>query len=420
MPSPLRGLCSFASWRLSSAFFASGWAALEAMKRHGQLFDHIASFENLLGAAKGAFAGKRFRPEPAMFHYHLETNLLRLGEQLRAGVYRPGEYRAFWIRDPKQRLISAAPYRDRVVHHAVCRVVEPIFDRTFVHESYANRLGKGTHRALDHATALCRRFPYVLKCDVAKFFPSVDHQVLLKLLARKIKCPATLELLRLIVYASNPQEPVSPYFPGDDLFTPLQRRRGLPIGNLTSQFLANVMLNPLDHYLKETVGVDGYVRFADDFLIFGTQKQALHERLADIRRFLAGYRLELHARKCVVLPVKAGVPFLGWRLYPDHRRLKRQTGLRFQRKLKALAEGYADGVIGLDVIHSSLASYAGHLKHGDTWGLQRKLLDATVFTPPGRTAPAKPGNEFPKGSRRANWQAMLEAARKIKREAEAQ
>ena len=352
------------------------------MKRHGELFDEITSFEGLLRAARAAYRGKRLRPPVAAFHYDLERHLLDLQEELRSGRYRPGPYRAFRITDPKPRLISAAPYRDRVVHHAVCRVIEPLFDRAFIHDSYANRLGKGTHRALDRATAFCRQARYVLKCDVEKFFPSIDHAILLGVLGRKIKCRRTLDLLGRIVAASNPQEPVAGYFPGDDLFTPQTRRHGIPIGNLTSQFFANVMLDPLDHHVKDELGWRLYLRFADDFLAFGDDKRALHELLARIRERLAPLRLRLHARKCVVLPVSRGVPFLGWWLFADHRRLRRSTGVRFQRHLRQLVVACARGELTFDDVRPSLASWIGHMRHGDTWGLRCRLLGAAVFRPP--------------------------------------
>ncbi|MBI4517573.1 MAG: group II intron reverse transcriptase domain-containing protein [Deltaproteobacteria bacterium] len=349
------------------------------MKRHGDLFDSITSFDNLLAAARAAYRGKRLRAAPATFHYDLERNLLRLQDELRLGHYEPGPYRAFRITDPKPRLISAAPYRDRVVHHAVCRVIEPLFDRTFIYDSYANRLGKGTHRALDRATAFCRQAPYVLKCDVEKFFPSIDHAVLLDRLARKLKCPRTLDLLGRIVANSNPQESVVRYFPGDALFTPHQRRHGIPIGNLTSQFFANVMLDPLDHFVKENLRCPRYLRFADDFLVFGRNRGELRAVLERLRGLLAPLRLALHPRKCVVLPVSAGVPFLGWRLFPDHRRLRRSTGVRFQRRLRQLSRAYAGGAISLGDVRAPLASWIGHLRHGDTWGLRRRLLGDTLF-----------------------------------------
>ena len=349
------------------------------MKRHSDLFPQIHAFPNLLASAKRANKGKRYLPAPAAFDFLLEPNLLRLQEELQSGRYRPGPYHAFRIRDPKPRLISAAPYRDRVVHHAICRVIEPIFDRSFIFDSYATRLGKGSHRALERCTEFSRRFPFVLKCDVAKYFPSIDHEILLGLLARKIKCPQTLQLLKLIVDSSNEQDPVLHYFPGDDLLTPALRRQGIPIGNLTSQFFGNVMLDPLDHWVKETRQVRGYLRYMDDFLLFGDSKQSLHRLLGDIRLFLHDYRLMLHPRKCEVFRTKDGVPFLGWQVFPDHRRLRRPTGVRLQRQLRVLQANYASGLITWCDVQAVLGSWNGHLQYGDTYRLRCKLFGQTVF-----------------------------------------
>jgi hypothetical protein len=352
------------------------------MKRVNGLFEKITAFENLLWAALAAYRGKRFRRDPAAFHHNLEANLFKLQAELESGQYQPGAYRSFYIHDPKRRLISAAPYCDRVVHHAVCQGIEPIFDRAFIFDSYANRLGKGTHRALDRASEFCRQARYALKCDVEKFFPSIDHGILLKLLQRKIKCARTLRLLEQIIAASNPQEEVWRYFPEDDLFTPHERRRGIPIGNLTSQFFGNVMLDPLDHHVKEALCWPRYLRFADDFLVFGNDKPALHDLLARLRCFLARFRLSLHPHKCVICRVADGVPFCGWQLFVDHRRLRRSTGVRFQRKLRALQLGYGNGEADWAKVKASLASWIGHLKHGDTYGLRRKLLADCVFSAP--------------------------------------
>lgn len=148
---------------------------------------------------------------------------------------------------------------------------------------------------------------------------------------------------------------------------------------LTSQFLANVMLDPLDHFIKESLRRPAYVRFADDFLIFGQDKRELADLLLCIRKFLEPMRLRLHARKCVIQPVRVGVPFLGWRIFPDHRRLRRSTGVRFQRRLKQLSREYGVGAATLDDIKASLASWIGHLEHGDTWRLRARLMHHTVF-----------------------------------------
>lgn len=353
------------------------------MKRAGFLFDQITSFENLYLASRLACRGKRFRADVSAFHFDLERHLILLQEELCRETYRPGSYSTFWIRDPKRRLISAAPYRDRIVHHAICLIVEPILNRSFVFDSYANRRDKGTHAALDRAGRFCQRFRYVLKCDVEKYFPSVDHAILCGLVARKLKCPQTLSLLRKIIENSNPQEEVIRYFPADDLFTPHDRRRGLPIGNLTSQILANVMLDPMDHFIKETLCRKGYVRFADDFLVFGDDKNELHEVLRSLRNLLESYRLRLHDRKSVVVPTRCGVPFLGWTLFSSgRRRVRRTTGLRFQRRLKELSELYRGRKIDLSDVRQPLASWLGHLKHGNTDGLVRRLLHETIFLRP--------------------------------------
>ena len=206
------------------------------MKRYGYLWQDVIDFDNLLAAARQAQRGKRFRDNILRFNYDLEHHLIQLQQELQTKTYYPGEYTTFYVKEPKPRLISAAPYRDRVVHHALCNVIMPIFERTFIHDSYANRVGFGSHRALKRFTEFTRSNRYVLQCDVRKYFPSIDLDILKGILRRKIKCPDTLWLIDTIIDGSNDQDPVIDYFPGDDLLTPVQRRRGLPIGNLTSQF----------------------------------------------------------------------------------------------------------------------------------------------------------------------------------------
>ena len=247
------------------------------MKRHGNLWPRMISFRNLLLASHKAKRGKRFRPSVAEFEFRLEPELLRLQEELRDKTYRPGNYRSFYIYEPKKRLISAAPYRDRIVHHALTGILEPIFEPTFIYDSYACRRGKGTHAAVDRCQQFARQFRYVLKADIRKFFPSMDHEILKERIARKIKDPGVLWLAALLIDHSNPQEPVFDWFAGDDLFTPSERRRGTPIGNQTSQFFANVYLDPLDHFVKERLGIKGYVRYVDDFLLFSDDRRQLAE-----------------------------------------------------------------------------------------------------------------------------------------------
>jgi retron-type reverse transcriptase len=348
------------------------------MKRAGHLFERLVSFENLLAAAQAARRGKRFKSSTARFDYHLEQELLTLQDELRSQTYRPSPYHTFTIREPKTRLISAAPYRDRVVHHALCRVIEPIFERTFVKDSYACRVGKGTHLAVEEFQRHARRYPYVLKCDIAKYFPSIDHAILIGLVERKIKDPRVLWLVRTIVVASNEQEFVCRHFEGDDLFTPLTRRKGIPIGNLTSQFFANVYLNGFDHFVKEELRCRAYLRYCDDFVVFDDDKRALWTIYEAMGRYLASLRLTLHPRKCHVLPTRSGVDFLGYRVFPTHRRLRASTVKRCIRRLRGKARQWLRGTLPADRFQHSLASWEGLARHADTDGLRRAVLRGLV------------------------------------------
>lgn len=214
---------------------------LKKMKRNGNLFDKIIKFENLLKASKQAQSGKRFRDSVLEFNDNLEGNLFKLQKQLKTHTYQPGEYHPFRIYDPKPRLISAAPYRDRVVHHALCNIIIPPLEKRFIYDSYANRKGYGTHRALQRFIGFARNSKYILQCDIKRYFPSIDHQILKEQIRRYLKCQDTLWLIEAIIDNSNEQEPVNEIFPGDDLLTLIERRKGLPIGNLTSQFFCNLI-----------------------------------------------------------------------------------------------------------------------------------------------------------------------------------
>ena len=215
------------------------------VRRHDDLFDRIASFDALTAAAKRAAAGKRRKPGTASFLFGLEREVLRLERELQEGSYRTGRYLEIIVRDPKRRVVSAAPFRDRVVHHALFAVIGPIFERGFIDHSYANRTGYGTHRAVARFERLRDRHRHVLRADIWRYFPAIDHAVLKRDLRRRIACERTLALCDTIIDGSNAQEPAEWFFPGDDLFSVTERRRGLPLGNLTSQFFANVYLDGL-------------------------------------------------------------------------------------------------------------------------------------------------------------------------------
>jgi len=340
------------------------------------VYTQLCSWDNLLLAYRKAAKGKRGHPNVAAFEYRLEDNLLELQRELRAQTYQPGRYTSFYIHEPKRRLISAAPFRDRVVHHALCNVIEPIFERSFIDDSYANRAGKGTHRALDRCQAFARRYRYVLQCDLRQFFPSIDHAILRDILARKIADAPTLWLVDRILASGVgvlSEEYAMVWFPGDDLLA-FNRPRGLPIGNLTSQFWANCYLNPFDHFVKRELRCPAYLRYVDDFLLFGDDPRALWECKRAIVARLARLRVTIHATRAQAHPVGDGIPFLGFRVYPERRRLKRRQGIAYARRLRALARQYTDGEISLDQVTASVQGWVNHARYGNTVGLRAILL----------------------------------------------
>ena len=350
------------------------------MKRYGYLWPHIVDFSNLLAASRQAQKGKRFRDNILRFNYDLENQLIRLQQELLTKTYRPGDYTTFHVKEPKPRLISAAPYRDRVVHHALCNVIMPIFERTFIHDSYANRVGFGSHRALKRFTQFTRSSRYVLQCDIRKYFPSIDHTILKEILRRKIKCPDTLWLIDTIIDGSNEQEPVIDYFPGDDLLTPVQRRRGLPIGNLTSQFFANIYLNGFDHFVKESLQAPKYLRYVDDFALFADDRGFLADSRLAIEVHLTRLRLKIHPIKSQILETRIGPTFVGFRVLPDHTRVRSSNLHRARYRLRQYQKQYASGQLSFEQLTQAIRSWAAHLKHADTWQLRQNIFSTLRFS----------------------------------------
>jgi retron-type reverse transcriptase len=341
------------------------------MKRYGYLWAEVTDFSSLLAASRQAQRGKRFRENVLRFNYRLEQELLRLQTELQTKTYQPGTYRTFEIKQPKPRLISAAPYRDRVVHHALCNVIFPIFEKTLISDTYANRLGFGSHRALRRFTQFCRSSKYVLQCDIKKYFPSIDHEILKEIIRRKIKCPDTLWLIDTIIDNSNPQEPSIEHFPNDDLLTPIQRPHGLPIGNLTSQFFANLYLNGFDHFIKETLQAPKYLRYVDDFALFSDDLEFLTHARPAIETHLASLRLKIHPIKSQCFETRLGAHFVGFRVFPTHTRVRAENLRRARRRFHAR---YAKGEMSHTQIQKSLQSWVAHLNHADTWQLRQQLF----------------------------------------------
>ncbi|MEM9355832.1 MAG: RNA-directed DNA polymerase [Pseudomonadota bacterium] len=353
-------------------------------RRHIDLFERIATFAALRTAASKAILGKRRKPGAAAFMANLEREILRLERGLNEGTYRPGRYVEIEIWDPKHRIVSAAPFRDRVVHHALCAVVEPIFEVGFISNTFANRSGKGTHRAIAAYERYRNRYRHVLRCDIYRYFPAIDHDLLKDELRRRVACEQTLWLMDLIVDGSNSQEPVNLHYPGDDLFAPYERRRGLPIGNLTSQFSANLYLDRFDHYVTEVLRAP-YLRYVDDFALFHDDPAVLAIWQRKVGQYLECRRLKLHPRKTVIIPTVEPTTFLGYVLAPETQKVRRRPTRRgwrrlpddnvrrFRGKLRGLRDRMVSGTGTREEAQARINAWIAHARQADTWQLRHAI-----------------------------------------------
>jgi RNA-directed DNA polymerase len=323
-------------------------------------FAQVAAFLPLCRAARRAYRATPRSNDATAFMLDVEREVLRLETQLRGGSYRPRAYRRFSIADPKPRMICAAAFRDRVVQHALCAELMPILEFDAVPESFACRRGKGSHAAMQWVQRLTQKFNYVLKLDVRRFFATVDHEVLKRLLFRRIHEAPLRWLTSLFVDAGAPGLPTG---------------KGLPIGNLTSQYFANFYLGPLDRLVKRRLRSAGYCRYMDDLLLFSNSKADLWRHLEVIEEF-AKVRLCLVLRPEVTLvcPVSQGVPFLGYRVWPHHTRLDGTRLRRFRRQLVMLQRKLDRDVVTERDVARSAASLIAWSAHANTLYMRRALL----------------------------------------------
>ena len=345
------------------------------MKLYRHLFDHIASKETLFTAWEEFRKGKQARKDVQEFERRLEQNLFALHRELKAGTYRHKPYSAFTICDPKQRRIHKASVQDRVLHHAVFSVLNPVFEPTFVAHSFSCQKGKGTHKAVNALDRMLKsvsrnsaRSCFVLKCDVHQFFASVDHDTLLSIIERRVKDEKTIALLREIIGSFVAKDP--------NLFG----KTGIPIGNLTSQLFANVYLNEFDQFIKQRLKIKHYIRYTDDFVIVSKSYKELEDYLELIRSFLKEkLHLHLHPHKVSVRKYKQGIDFLGYVLLPHHRVLRTKTKRRMYRRLRESVIMHKAGILTEERVESSLQSYLGVLCHADSHDEQEELLNRYWF-----------------------------------------
>lgn len=330
------------------------------MKRFSNLFEKTADFNSLITAAKKAAKGKHSSYQAIDFLFHMETNVIQLQKEIITGRYKPRPYRTFKVYEPKQRLICAADFRDRVVHHSVCTAMEPIFEGYSIFDSYACRKNKGTHKALKRAQQFLKKNTYFLKSDIRKFFDSIDYVVMKYLLGQKNKDHKMQLLMETII-----NHPVPGCMAG----------KGLPIGNLTSQQFANFYLGHLDHFIKDKLKIKYYIRYMDDFILFGNYKNKLKTIHEQIERYLSEIlKLDLKPEGTLLSTSLQGLPFLGFRLYPNLVRIQKNGLKRFKHKLLRKISDYEEGKIDDLSLEQSLSSLVGHLKTADTLKLRQGFI----------------------------------------------
>jgi len=318
------------------------------------IFNKIISIENLYNAWEEFKKGKRHKTDVIEFEYNLENNLFKLHWQLKNGYYKHGAYQKFNVHDPKPRVIHKATVTDRVVHHAIFSILCPIYDKTFNYDSYSCRINKGTHKAVkrlekftQNVSRNYRKSCFILKCDISKFFASIDHSILKKLIIQKIRDKKALTLISKIIdsFSSTPN-------------------KGLPLGNLTSQLFANIYLNELDQYIKHQLKIKYYIRYTDDFVLVSDNREFLRKIIPKIDQFLKQKLiLFLHPQKIIIRKSNQGIDFLGYIVLPHHTKLRTKTKNRMFKKIKNKYKEYKFNKTTYSSLNQSLQSYYGMLMH---------------------------------------------------------
>ena len=334
-------------------------------------YEDVYAYKKLYRAYTKARESRRSRAEVMLFDKRREWNLGVLSYQLQHYTYRHGPYREFIVHDSKKRRIKAAPFRDRIVHRAVVDAIEPLFERRFIYDSYVCRVGKGSHRAVARlrqfmyaATNRYTREAYFLKLDVAKYFPSIDHDILFELLSCVVTDASIKELLFDIIETSTDAVVAG-------------RRKGIPIGNLTSQLFANVYLNELDHYAKEQVHCRYYIRYMDDVIVCSTNLHELYRIRHALEQFLRERLfLTVHPHKVMVGRVMSHIPFLGYVLFPHYTRLRTSTVRRCSKRIERYRKAFIADDMSLEKVMLSYMGWHGYAVHANTQKVARRLWRA--------------------------------------------
>jgi len=328
------------------------------MKRIGLIYSQIYTYENLCMAFMKAAKGKHLRKDVIIFKETFDSNINKLQQQLIEHSPDIGNYIFFKVHDPKPRDICAANFNERILHHAIMNVCEPYLDSFAIYDSYACRKNKGSHRAVKRAKSFCNKYKWYLKMDVKKYFDSIDHLILIELLARRFKDVDLLDLFSKIFNTYH-----------------TQTGKGLPIGNLISQHSANFYLGTFDHWIKETLKINGYIRYMDDFLVFGTSRHHLKETLKRIKHYLNN-RLSLNLKSNVQLnKTKYGIPFLGYRVFPEKILLNTQSRKRFIDKFKLYENNWLTGKWNTEELVRHVEPLMAFAQKADTHGFRNNIIN---------------------------------------------
>ncbi len=328
------------------------------MKRVASLFEGIADVDNLYMAYWKASKGKNGKEEVKRFRENIDYEILSLRRELLSDTLIVGDYHYFEINDPKQRLICAASFRERVLHHAIINVCGPYFEKFLIYDTYACIKGKGSHKAVERAQVFSLKNRYFLKLDIVKYFHSIDQAVLIRLIERKFKDIRLLRLLEKIIDSFE-------VTPG----------KGIPIGNLTSQYFANYYLGHLDHFIKEELCIKSYVRYMDDFIVWGNSKRELKEYFENIRKYLEGkLLLDIKETKCLNY-TSSGVSFLGYRIFPHVIKLSKRSRSRFVMKFRSYEKLYLSGIWSEDELVRHMLPLVAFTEHADAKAFRKNVIE---------------------------------------------
>ena len=337
------------------------------MPNFDSLYPELCSLKNLEIAFKKARKGKTTKDYVIKFEENLTENLLQLRTELIFHIYQPKPLQTFILRDPKTRKISKSAFRDRIVHHALYNIISQIFEKDFIYDSFANRLRKGTFKAIKRFEQFQRivsknytQNAFVFKGDVKKYFDNVNHALLLAIIKKKIVDQRVIWLIKTILANYRTET----------------EGKGMPLGNLTSQFFANVFLNELDQFVKHELRARYYIRYVDDFVILDRSPKILQQYMTEIDVFLReALDLKLHPDKSKIIPLSKGIEFLGMKVFFHHRLLKGKNLRKFYRKLNSFCSEYDQKTINYDVIYDFLEGWSAYARNANTYKLRRKIME---------------------------------------------